>query len=824
MPATCLPSMPAVPHTLVPYCHRRALLGRCGTALVITLPGDLLVSEVEIHTRSPSYEEIDAVSMTALAASPSPPPVGPLSAANLDTHLTCPGNIWPSLNLSNPYMFSQVTTSYDLDSYDDFGLTGTSIDDGGRDMYDDGNFIHIESGGTRSEPLQYTQSCFGGLSSAGVGDVQYATCKHANGLFVAVFTSASANITGVEINGGLGCDGDGNVWGNTVPLSSAMDGANYYGWYKNIVCDNDPSINHLIISADSVGSHSWSTYTGDDEDIVTFSSGVQTVYYLLWGGYKWVSEEAFALRAIGTDSYDSIGEYYSEDVFQRVLDRVTSDCVVSPPPPSPPPATCDESMWPDLQLVCSPCKALVIWWSYGHSCDGYCSSIGRQCVAAWEDGSGANSCTNPSMYSIDCDTSIGSTSDGICECGHPQPPARPPPPLPPPSPSPPLPPSLPPPSPPLCVGEMASTTDFGIYYRGCRSVTRSGRTCQAWSSQKPHAHDNTAYENPQHGLLSNYCRNPDGSDTIWCYTTDPETRWEYCDALPLPFPPSSPPTPPPPTQPPEPPLSPAPHPPSPPPSPPPPMPPPPCVSLVVLHDGVSLGSVLAASTAGVPLNITMAPGMHHLLEPIILDASAPPSEIWITGGPGALLWPPEDGSPLITVRDGAPPPRPRSTSGQHPPCRGRESRDRRLHIRWLTSSARRPATSAVSAFIATKFSSVATTGVTTTFVYAVITAIASSITSSIAAITSIATTVINATLYPSGPDPATIVIVTVTATANATVTAFPAITSYATSLVALDTPSSRSRPGCPWRRGRCVSDDLLKHWPGRHPGEARFCT
>merc|ERR1740120_285301 len=29
---------------------------------------------------------------------------------------------------------------------------------------------------------------------------------------------------------------------------------------------------------------------------------------------------------------------------------------------------------------------------------------------------------------------------------------------------------------------------------------------------------------------NHYCRTPDASgDTIWCYTTDPETRWDYCD-------------------------------------------------------------------------------------------------------------------------------------------------------------------------------------------------------------------------------------------------------------------------------------------------------
>ena len=28
----------------------------------------------------------------------------------------------------------------------------------------------------------------------------------------------------------------------------------------------------------------------------------------------------------------------------------------------------------------------------------------------------------------------------------------------------------------------------------------------------------------------NYCRNPDSEDGgVWCYTTDPDVKWEYCD-------------------------------------------------------------------------------------------------------------------------------------------------------------------------------------------------------------------------------------------------------------------------------------------------------
>ena len=63
-------------------------------------------------------------------------------------------------------------------------------------------------------------------------------------------------------------------------------------------------------------------------------------------------------------------------------------------------------------------------------------------------------------------------------------------------------------------------------------MTLSGRTCQAWTSQEPHQHDTTPSELPNKGLGEHsYCRNPDGEDAIWCYTTDPDKRWESCEPL-----------------------------------------------------------------------------------------------------------------------------------------------------------------------------------------------------------------------------------------------------------------------------------------------------
>ena len=78
-----------------------------------------------------------------------------------------------------------------------------------------------------------------------------------------------------------------------------------------------------------------------------------------------------------------------------------------------------------------------------------------------------------------------------------------------------------------CDETLSGEKDTG--YRGCQAQTRSGKTCQSWDSQTPHGHK---IEVGKKGVGDhNYCRNPDGEDTIWCYTTDPEKRWEYCDPL-----------------------------------------------------------------------------------------------------------------------------------------------------------------------------------------------------------------------------------------------------------------------------------------------------
>ena len=74
---------------------------------------------------------------------------------------------------------------------------------------------------------------------------------------------------------------------------------------------------------------------------------------------------------------------------------------------------------------------------------------------------------------------------------------------------------------------------LGESYSGKTNVTSSGRTCQVWAASQPHEHDYTYVG--EH----NHCRNPvDDPEGVWCYTTDPDKRWEYC-SVPICAPPTT---------------------------------------------------------------------------------------------------------------------------------------------------------------------------------------------------------------------------------------------------------------------------------------------
>ena len=78
---------------------------------------------------------------------------------------------------------------------------------------------------------------------------------------------------------------------------------------------------------------------------------------------------------------------------------------------------------------------------------------------------------------------------------------------------------------------------IGIDYRGKSNQTIERIPCQPWSSLTPHWH---SFNDAQYHLedtmeeAGSFCRSPRHPHStheywVWCYTTDPSTRWGYCN-------------------------------------------------------------------------------------------------------------------------------------------------------------------------------------------------------------------------------------------------------------------------------------------------------
>ncbi|XP_042631494.1 hepatocyte growth factor-like [Cyprinus carpio] len=85
-------------------------------------------------------------------------------------------------------------------------------------------------------------------------------------------------------------------------------------------------------------------------------------------------------------------------------------------------------------------------------------------------------------------------------------------------------------------GDIDNTTTCfrgrGEGYRGTVGITPEGVTCQRWDAQFPHRHPYTPQNYRCKDLRENYCRNPDGSQLPWCFTTDPSVPVAFCTNIP----------------------------------------------------------------------------------------------------------------------------------------------------------------------------------------------------------------------------------------------------------------------------------------------------
>lgn len=154
------------------------------------------------------------------------------------------------------------------------GTTGSSISDGGNNMYDWGNYLFTDFDG-----LDYTNGIIYNSPALGTGG-KYFTAKFP-GLFV---LAADLDITTFGIDGSLGAAGSGAVDGHVATI--VHQGKTFKGFIKRVYgAGSVPSVNHLIIVEDNgMANHAFFEYSYYDYHIIQNLSGISRLYYLLFAG------------------------------------------------------------------------------------------------------------------------------------------------------------------------------------------------------------------------------------------------------------------------------------------------------------------------------------------------------------------------------------------------------------------------------------------------------------------------------------------------------------------------------------------------------------
>lgn len=163
------------------------------------------------------------------------------------------------------------------------GVTGTSIGDGCSDMYDTGNILGTNLGGT----LAYSDNVV--ISSAAMGTngryftrkIGSAACGSSPSMF---FWAGDINgLTSLNISGNLGADGSGTQQLSTFTVSA--NGITYTALLKRVFGAGDPSVNQIfLIPQPNTAAQAMGTTTDNNQHDITSLGGVTRFYYVLYAG------------------------------------------------------------------------------------------------------------------------------------------------------------------------------------------------------------------------------------------------------------------------------------------------------------------------------------------------------------------------------------------------------------------------------------------------------------------------------------------------------------------------------------------------------------
>ena len=232
-----------------------------------------------VRSATPVIPDAASLFASPVSAERAPAAGAPRGATSLETPSsgTSPGiladaaleSVLAALDSSYIAVTGQIPFRFDfLD-----GVTGSYIEDGGNDMYDNGNFLTTNLGGA----LPYSDGTI--LSNSILGPTgRYFTRKYP-GLFV--LAADLDGVTEFTIDGNLGADGGGAVDG--AVLTASLQGSQYRAFSKRVYDSGDPSVNHLIVVADGPGlAHDFTTNTDSDFHRARGLASTRRIYYLLY--------------------------------------------------------------------------------------------------------------------------------------------------------------------------------------------------------------------------------------------------------------------------------------------------------------------------------------------------------------------------------------------------------------------------------------------------------------------------------------------------------------------------------------------------------------
>ena len=203
-----------------------------------------------------------------------------------------------SVNEPNFFTIGSVTNDYQA------GMQ--YIDNGGDDLYDEGNYIQVPA--LSDNYVTYLENCDAGS----VNGQQYSMAINGAGISVTIFSNYGQD--SIAIGGELGADGEGQA------VQGSFESNGWKGFWKTVNechpnsgadCDGyDPTLHHLWVTDAPIASsnHVIASDTDNDRDILNMVNGHE-VLYLMWATQAGTVSSDFVIQELVTSVGNAFGKY-----------------------------------------------------------------------------------------------------------------------------------------------------------------------------------------------------------------------------------------------------------------------------------------------------------------------------------------------------------------------------------------------------------------------------------------------------------------------------------------------------------------------------------